>query len=296
MSLPDAPFGRLLTAMATPFKADGSVDLEGVAKVADHLMNHGHDGIVVSGTTGESPTTTTEEDGETLRAVIDAVGGRGKVVAGVGTNSTAHSIELAEQAAKAGADGILLVTPYYNKPAQPAVLAHFATVAEAAGLPTMLYDVPSRTGTTVSLPVYEKLATHELMIAVKDAVGDLPRASRIAKLGYAVYSGDDILLPGYLAHGACGLVSVVAHVAGNELAHIIKTFADDPAEALATYQRILPAIDAIMGVPSYGATTAKGALQLAGVLDNRHVRQPLLPLDDAEFAALREGLTAAGLL
>lgn len=296
MSFPDAPFGRLLTAMATPFKADGSVDLEGVATVADHLMNHGHDGIVVSGTTGESPTTTTEEDGETLRAVIDAVAGRGKVVAGVGTNSTAHSIELAEQAAKAGADGILLVTPYYNKPAQPAVQAHFITVAEAAGLPTMLYDVPSRTGTTVSLGVYENLAGHELMIAVKDAVGDLPRASRLAQLGYAVYSGDDILLPAYLAHGACGLVSVVAHVAGNELAHIIRTFEDDPAEALATYQRILPAIDAIMGVPSYGATTAKGALQLAGVLDNRRVRQPLLELDDAEFAALREGLTAAGLL
>jgi 4-hydroxy-tetrahydrodipicolinate synthase len=296
MSLPDAPFGRLLTAMATPFKADGSVDLDGVAKVADHLMNHGHDGVVVSGTTGESPTTTTEEDGETLRAVIDAVAGRGKVVAGVGTNSTAHSIELAEQAAKAGADGILLVTPYYNKPAQPAVQAHFTAVAESAGLPTMLYDVPSRTGTTVSLGVYENLASHELMIAVKDAVGDLPRASRLAGLGYAVYSGDDILLPAYLAHGACGLVSVVAHIAGNELAHIIKTFADDPAGALATYQRILPAIDAIMGVASYGAATAKGALQLAGVLDNRRVRQPLLELDDGEFAALREGLTAAGLL
>jgi 4-hydroxy-tetrahydrodipicolinate synthase len=296
MSLPDAPFGRLLTAMATPFKADGSVDLEGVANVADHLMNHGHDGLVVSGTTGESPTTTTEEDGETLRAVIDAVAGRGKVVAGVGTNSTAHSIELAEQAAKAGADGILLVTPYYNKPAQSAVQAHFTTVAEAAGLPTMLYDVPSRTGTTVSLGVYENLASHELMIAVKDAVGDLPRASRLAKLGYAVYSGDDILLPAYLAHGACGLVSVVAHVAGNELASIIEDFPSDPAKALVTYQQILPAIDAIMGVPSYGATTAKGALQLAGVLDNRRVRQPLLELDDAEFAALREGLTAAGLL
>ena len=160
MSQPVAPFGRLLTAMATPFKVDGSVDLEGVAKVADHLMSHGHDGLVVSGTTGESPTTTTEEDGETLRAVIDAVGGRGVVVAGVGTNSTAHSVELAEQAAKAGADGILLVTPYYNKPAQPAVLAHFTRVAEAAGLPTMLYDVPSRTGTTVSLGVYEQLAAH----------------------------------------------------------------------------------------------------------------------------------------
>lgn len=282
--------------MATPFKADGSVDLEGVATVADHLMNHGHDGIVVSGTTGESPTTTTEEDGEILRAVIDAVGGRGKVVAGVGTNSTAHSVELAHQAAKAGADAILLVTPYYNKPSQSAVEAHFRTVAEAGGIPTMLYDVPGRTGTTISIGVYENLAGHELMIAVKDAAGDLPRASRLARLGYAVYSGDDILLPGYLAHGACGLVSVAAHIAGNELASIIATFPEDPAQALATYQRILPAIDAIMGVPNYGATTAKGSLQLAGVLDNRRVRQPLLELDAAEYAALRTGLSAAGLL
>jgi len=296
MSLPAAPFGRLLTAMVTPFKPDGSLDLDGIATVAHHLAEHGHDGIVVSGTTGESPTTVTEEDGQIIAAVRGAVGDRLKIVAGVGTNSTAHSIELAQQAAKAGADGILLVTPYYNKPSQPAVEAHFRTVAEAAGLPTMLYDVPGRTGTTISLGVYEALADHELMIAVKDAVGDLPRASKLAGLGYAVYSGDDILLPGFLAHGACGLVSVVAHVAGDQLASIIADFGTDPAKALATYQRLLPAMDAVMGVPNYGATTAKGALELAGVLDNRRVRPPLLELDDGEVAALRTGLQAAGLI
>ena len=222
MSLPEAPFGRLLTAMATPFQEDGSVDLDGVAKVAEHLVAHGHDGIVVSGTTGESPTTTTQEDGQILAAVKDAVGDRVKIVAGVGTNSTATSVELAEQAAKVGADGILLVTPYYNKPAQAGVLAHFRAVIDAGGLPAMLYDVPGRTGTQIGWEVYEALAADDRVPAVKDAVGDLPRAARLAELGYAVYSGDDVATLGFLAHGGCGLVSVVGHVAGDELAQLIE--------------------------------------------------------------------------
>ena len=144
----NAPFGRVLTAMATAFHDDGSVDLDGTAAIARHLVDHGHDGVVVSGTTGESPTTTVPEDGEILAAVVDAVGDRATVVAGVGTNSTAHSLELAQQAEKIGADGLLLVTPYYNKPGQAGVLHHFRTVAEATGVPVMLYDVPGRTGTT----------------------------------------------------------------------------------------------------------------------------------------------------
>jgi 4-hydroxy-tetrahydrodipicolinate synthase len=297
MSEPVAPFGRMLTAMVTPFKTDGSVDLDGVAKVAAHLVDNGHDGLVVSGTTGESPTTTSEEDGQTLAAVIAAVGDRAKVVAGVGTNTTSHSIELAEQAAKAGADGILLVTPYYNKPSQEGVLAHFRAVIGAGNLPTMLYDVPGRTGTTISLSVYEQLRDDERVIAVKDAVGDFPRAAQLAQLGYAVYSGDDIGTLGFLAHGGCGLVSVVGHVAGRELSGMIADFlSGDHAKALATYQRLLPAFAAVMGVPNYGATTAKAALELAGVLDNRRVRLPLVELSDAEVADLRAGLTAAGLL
>ena len=297
MSLPEAPFGRMLTAMVTPFADDGSVDLDGVARVADHLVRNGNDGVVVSGTTGESPTTTTEEDGRILAAVKDAVGDRATVVAGVGTNSTAHSVELAEQAAKLGVDGILLVTPYYNKPSQAGVLEHFRRVVDAGGLPTMLYDVPGRTGTTISLETYERARKWDHVIAVKDTVGDFPRASRLTQLGYAVYSGDDPATLGFLAHGGCGLVSVVGHVAGRELAAMIDAFlAGDHASALATYTRLLPAFDAMMGVPNYGATTAKAALQLAGVLDNRNVRGPLVPLDDDEVAALRAGLVAAGLL
>lgn len=297
MSLPDAPFGRMLTAMVTPFADDGSVDLDAVARVADHLVRHGNDGLVVSGTTGESPTTTVEEDGQILAAVKDAVGDRASVVAGVGTNSTAHSVELAEQAAKIGADALLLVTPYYNKPSQAGVLEHFRRVVEAGDLPTMLYDVPGRTGTTIAFETYEKARRWDQVVAVKDAVGDLPRAARLVDLGYAVYSGDDPATLGFLAHGGCGLVSVVGHVAGEELAGMIASFLDgDRAAALATYTRLLPAFDAVMGVPNYGATTAKAALQLAGVLDNRNVRGPLVPLDDDEVAALRAGLAAAGLV
>ena len=296
-SAPDAPFGRMLTAMATAFKDDGSVDLEGTARIATHLVDNGNDGVVVSGTTGESPTTSVAEDGEILAAVKDAVGDRATVVAGVGTNATAHSVELALQAAKVGVDGLLLVTPYYNKPGQAGVLHHFRKVAEATDVPVMLYDVPGRTATTIELPTYEEALTWDTVVAVKDALGDLPRAAKLVQMGYAVYSGDDPATLGFLAHGGCGLVSVVGHVAGRELAGMIDDFlAGDHAAALATFNRLQPAFEAVMGVPNYGATTAKAALELLGVLDNRNVRGPLVPLEDHEVSALREGLASAGLL
>ena len=296
-SAPVAPFGRMLTAMATPFLEDGSVDLDGVQRVAKHLLAHGHDGLVVSGTTGESPTTTTDEDGEVLAAVRDAVGPDVPIVAGVGTNDTRTSLVLAKQAREKGADGVLLVSPYYNKPGQRGMLHHFRQVVDAAELPVMLYDVPGRTGSTIGLETYEETLGWEQVVAVKDAVGDMPRAARLAQMGYAVYSGDDVNTLGFLAHGACGLVSVVGHVAGTEIASMIERFlAGDHAAALATYQRLLPAFEAVMGVANYGATTAKGGLELLGVLDNRRVRSPLVPLDDEELAALRTGLEAAGLL
>lgn len=294
---PAAPFGHVLTAMATAFHADGSVDLEGTARIATHLVDHGHDGVVVSGTTGESPTTSTEEDGAILAAVKDAVGDRATVVAGVGTNSTAHSVELAEQAAKIGADGLLLVTPYYNKPGQSGVLHHFRSVVEATDVPVMLYDVPGRTGTQIALETYEQAIRWDSVVAVKDAVNDFARGVKLTQMGYAVYSGDDASNLGWLAHGAVGFVSVVGHAAGNETRAMAEAFwAGDHAAALEIFTRLLPAIDAVMGVPNYGATTAKAALQLLGVLDNRHVRGPLVPLDDDEVAALRAGLAASGLL
>ncbi len=292
-----APFGRVLTAMATAFGDDGSVDLDGTARIAAHLVDHGHDGVVVSGTTGESPTTTVAEDGEILSAVKDAVGDRATIIAGVGTNATAHSVELARQAEKIGVDGLLLVTPYYSKPGQAGVLHHFRSVVEASSVPVMLYDVPGRTGTTIAMPTYEQAIGWESVVAVKDAVGDFARGVRLREMGYAVYSGDDVANLGWLAHGAVGFVSVVGHVAGDQLRAMADAFAaGDHAGALAVYTRLLPAIDAVMGVANYGATTAKAGLQLLGVLDNRNVRAPLVPLDDDEVAALRDGLAAAGLL
>lgn len=294
---PAAPFGRLLTAMATAFRPDGSVDLDGTARIAAHLVDHGSDGVVVSGTTGESPTTTVEEDAEILRAVKDAVGDRATVIAGVGTNATAHSVELARNAAKIGVDGALLVTPYYNKPSPAGVAHHFRTVAEATDLPVMLYDVPSRAGISIADEVLAEAITWPTVVAIKDALGDLVRVSRLVQMGYAVYSGDDVATLGFLAHGGCGLVSVVGHAAGNELAGMIDAFlAGDHASALETFNRLIPAFEAVMGVPNYGAATAKGSLQLLGVLEDRHVRGPLVPLDDTEYAALRAGLAAAGLI
>lgn len=294
---PAAPFGRMLTAMATPFQADGTLDLEGVQRVAKHLVATGHDGIVVSGTTGESATTTQEEDGEVLAAVRDAVGPDVHLVAGVGTNDTRTSLFLARQARERGADAVLLVTPYYNRPGQRGILQHFRQVVEAAELPVMLYDVPGRTGSQISLETYEQAIAWEPVVAVKDAVGDMPRAAMLGQMGYAVYSGDDVNTLGFLAHGACGLVSVVGHAAGRELSTMISTFlSGDTAGALTIYRRLMPAFEGIMGVPNYGATTAKGALQLLGVLENRAVRSPLAALDDEEYADLRTALTAAGLL
>ncbi len=297
MATPEAPFGRVLTAMATAFHDDGSVDPDGCARIARHLVDHGHDGVVVSGTTGESPTTTVAEDAEILAAVVDAVGDRASVVAGVGTNSTAHSVELARQAEKTGADGLLLVTPYYNKPGPAGVLQHFRTVVEATDVPVMLYDVPARTATQITLDTYAEAATWEPVVAVKDAVGDFVRGLRLLDLGYAVYSGDDVANLGWLAHGAAGFVSVVGHAAGDQLRAMVDAWdAGDTATARAVFAGIVPAIDAVMGPDNYGATTAKAALQLLGVLDNRAVRGPLVPLDDDEVEALRAGLAAAGLL
>ncbi len=271
--------------MVTAFHDDGSVDPDGTARVATYLVDHGNDGVVVSGTTGEAPTTSTAEDGEILRAVIDAVGDRAKVVAGVGTNNTAHSIELIEQAEKLGADGALLVTPYYNKPTQDGLAAHFTSVARASGLPVMLYDIPGRAGITIAPETYQRVAEDERIIAVKDAVGDVFRGVRIMQdTGLAFYSGDDPLNLAWLTHGAVGVVSVVGHVAGVEYAAMVEAVdKGDLDTALGIYQRLVPLVDVLMG-SIQGAMSAKAAMQLLGVLDNRNVRLPLVPASD-EFVA-----------
>jgi 4-hydroxy-tetrahydrodipicolinate synthase len=297
MTLAPAPFGRVLTAMVTPFHADGSLDLAAAARVAEHLVEHGNDGIVVSGTTGESPTTTTEEDGRLLRAVVEAVGDRATVVAGVGTNNTAHSVELAVQAEKVGADGTLVVTPYYNKPTQEGVAAHFEAVADAAGLPVMLYDIPGRSSIAIAESTYRRVATHDRIVAVKDAVGDLYRGVRImADTGLAFYSGDDVLNLGWLTHGASGVVSVVAHVAGRQYAAMVDAVdRGDVDAALRLYRSLVPLVDVIMHRVQ-GVMAAKAALQVLGVLESRHVRLPLVPAGDDLVAEIRTVLQGAGLL
>jgi 4-hydroxy-tetrahydrodipicolinate synthase len=297
MSLPAAPFGRVLTAMVTPFTSDGSVDLDGVARVASHLVAHGNDGIVVSGTTGEAPTTTVAEDGEILRAVIDAVGDRATVLAGIGTNDTPHSIELAKQAQAAGADGALLVSPYYSKPTQAGIAAHFEAIAAVTDLRIMLYDIPGRTGVTIAPETFARVAQNEKFVAVKDAVGDLFRGVRIMQdTGLSYYSGDDVLNLGWLTHGAAGVVSVVGHVAGRQYADMVaRVGANDLDGALKAYTELIPVVDAIMG-RAPGVMTAKAAMQLLGVHDNRAVRLPLVEADDTLVDVVRAALTQAGLL
>src|SRR3954452_1268142 len=297
MSLPAAPFGRVLTAMVTPFTADGGVDLDGVARVADHLVAHGNDGLVVSGTTGEAPTTSVAEDGEILRAVIDAVGERCTVLAGVGTNHTEHSVELARQAQDAGADGVLLVSPYYNKPSQEGIAAHFEAVAAASDLRIMLYDIPGRTGVTIAPETFARIAADEKFVAVKDAVGDLYRGVKIMQdTGLSYYSGDDVLNLGWLTHGGAGVVSVVGHGAGEQYADMVaRVDAGDLDGAFKVFADLVPVVDALMG-QAPGVMTAKAAMELLGVHDNRAVRLPLVEADDTLADAVRAALTEAGLL
>lgn len=293
-----APFGRVLTAMVTPFSADGKLDLDAAQKVASHLVDLGNDGIVVSGTTGESPTTTVAEDGELLRAVLDAVGDRATVIAGVGTNDTRHSVELAEQAARAGAHGLLLVTPYYSKPPQHGFVLHVEAVAAAGdGTPIMLYDIPGRTGMTIAEDTYLTLDRLDEVVAVKDAVADLERGAwLLANTGLALYSGDDSLNLAWLSIGAAGVVSVVGHAAAGRYRRMVEAVdAGDLAEARRLNLELVPLVRAMM-THTQGAMTAKIALHLRGLLDSLAVRPPLPPIEESEIAMVREGLATVGLL
>jgi 4-hydroxy-tetrahydrodipicolinate synthase len=290
-----AAFGRVLTAMVTPFRADGSLDLAGAQRLATHLVDHGHDGLVISGTTGESPTTSDAEKESLLRAVVEAVGDRARVVAGTGTNDTHHTVELSRAAEKAGAHGLLLVTPYYNKPPQEALIRHFEAAVDAVDLPVLLYDIPGRTGTAIAYDSLLRLAEHERILGVKDAKGDLFQGSRVmAGTDLAYYSGDDALNLAWLCHGAVGVISVVGHVHGEDYAAMVAaTDRGDLASAIGIHRRLIPSVRAIMDVSSQGAIRAKAALQLLGVIGDRTVRPPLLDATDDEVARLRDALGIA---
>ncbi|MCC2319249.1 4-hydroxy-tetrahydrodipicolinate synthase [Cellulomonas chengniuliangii] len=297
-STPARPFGAVLTAMVTPMTADGSVDLDAAARLATALVDQaGHDGLVLNGTTGEAPTTHAPEKAELIAAVVEAVGDRATIIAGAGSNDTPHAVRMAEQAAEAGAHGLLVVSPYYSRPSQEGVYQHVRAVADSTDLPVMLYDVPGRTGVRFAQDTLDRLAEHERVVAIKDATGDLYAAATASeRTGLAWYGGDDSVYLALLAHGGCGIVSVVGHVAGRQLVEITEAFdAGDTARALRVFRSIAPAIDALNGA-GFQAVAAKAAVEALGLIPNRHMRLPNVAASDEEAAAVRAGLRAAGLL
>ena len=294
---PTRPFGSVLTAMVTPMTVDGVVDLAAAVRLARLLVEQGNDGLVLSGTTGEASTTHAPEKAELVQAVVEAVGDRAWIVAGAGSNDTAHAVRMAEQAAEAGAHGLLVVSPYYSRPSQEGVRRHIESVADATDLPVIVYDVPARTGVRIAPATLDALAQHDRIVAVKDASGaTYESAKSIARTGLAWYSGDDSAYLTLLAHGAVGIVSVCGHVAARQLADLTIAFdAGDHAEALRIFRSIIPAIDALNGA-GFQAVSAKAALQVLGILPERSVRLPLVPATDDELVQIRDGLRAAGLL
>jgi 4-hydroxy-tetrahydrodipicolinate synthase len=279
--------------MVTPFTADGGLDVDGAQRLATHLVDHGNDGLVISGTTGESPTTTDDEKDRLLRAVVEAVGDRASIVAGVGTNDTRHTIELAHAAEKAGAHGLLVVTPYYSKPPQAGLFNHFRQVADATGLPNMLYDIPGRTATQIETETLVRLAEHDRIVAVKDAKGDLEASAWVMKrTDLAFYSGDDKVTLPLLAVGAVGVVGVPTHLFGTQTARMIDAYArGDVATALATYRQLLPVFTGFFR--TQGVILTKAALRLAG-LPGGPVRPPLVDATPEQIERLRADLTDAG--
>jgi 4-hydroxy-tetrahydrodipicolinate synthase len=291
-----APFGRVLTAMVTPFTADGALDVEGAQHLATTLVDSGNDGLVISGTTGESPTTTDAEKETLIRAVVEAVGDRAHVVAGVGTNDTVHTVELARQAEKAGANALLLVTPYYNRPPQAGLINHFTAAADATDLPAMLYDIPARTGMAISTDTLVRLAEHPRIVALKDAKGDLAATTQVlAKTDLAIYSGEDALNLPLLAIGAVGIVSVVGHLFTPQYAAMITAVQHgDLGEAQRINAALVPAVIGIM-TRTQGVIMVKAALELVGMIPHRTTRPPLVDATDAERAVLRADLALAGI-
>ena len=295
VSEPGRPFGRVLTAMVTPFDVSGALDLKRAAELAAYLVDEqGNDGLVISGTGGESPTTTDAEKSDLLTAVVEAVGDRAHIVAGVGTFDTVHTIHLAQQAAKAGAHGLLVVTPYYSRPPVAGVLAHFRAVADASDLPMLLYDIPGRTATPIPTDTLIELGAHERIVGVKDAKGDLAGTARvIAETDLAFYSGNDADTLSLVAIGAVGVVGTSTHFCGRETQALIRAYErGDVAEALRLHRQLLPIYTGIFR--TQGSILVKAGLRLRD-LDVGPVRLPLVDATDHEISHLRADLAAAGL-
>ncbi|HEY2196762.1 MAG TPA: 4-hydroxy-tetrahydrodipicolinate synthase [Mycobacterium sp.] len=287
--------GALLTAMVTPFAPDGSLDLPAAARLANHLVDSGCDGLVISGTTGESPTTTDAEKLALLRAVLEAVGDRARVIAGAGSYDTAHSVHLAKACAAEGAHGLLVVTPYYSRPPQAGLVAHFTAVADATPLPVLLYDIPPRSVVPIEFETLRVLAAHPNIVGVKDAKGDLHGGMQLmAETGLAYYSGDDVLNLPWLAMGATGFISVISHLAAGQLRDLLSAFASGD---VTTARKINVAIAPLGNAMSRlgGVTLSKAGLRLQGI----EVGDPRLPQVAAtaeEIDALAADMRAASVL
>jgi len=290
---PGRPFGQVLTAMVTPFDASGKLDLDAAQRLAAHLVDLGNDGLVVSGTTGESPTTSDTEKADLIRAVVDAVGDRATVVASVGTYDTAHSVHLASEAEQAGAHGLLVVTPYYSRPPQAGLVAHFTAIANASGLPNMLYDIPPRSVVPIEVDTLRRLAEHPRIVAVKDAKGDLLAGSQvIANTDLAYYSGDDALNLPWLSVGAVGFVSVIGHVVAGRLRRMLETYENgDVVTARTVHRGLLPVYRAQGRVG--GVIFVKAALRLRGY-DAGDPRLPLPPATPEQVQLIASDLSDAG--
>jgi 4-hydroxy-tetrahydrodipicolinate synthase len=288
-------FGTLLTAMVTPFGPDGSLDIPAAVRLANHLVDAGCDGLVISGTTGESPTTTDAEKLALLRAVLEAVGDRARIIAGAGTYDTAHSVHLAKACAAEGAHGLLVVTPYYSRPPQAGLIAHFTAVADATPLPVLLYDIPPRSVVPIETETLRALAAHPNIVGVKDAKGDLNAGAQLmAETGLVYYSGDDALNLPWLAMGATGFISVISHLVAGQLRDLLSAFASgDVTTARKINVGISPLCNAMSRLG--GVTLSKAGLRLQGI----EVGDPRLPQVAAtaeQIDALAADMRAASVL
>lgn len=287
--------GRVITAMATPFRADGSLDVEGAQRLASHLVTHGSDALVVAGTTGEAPTLSHEEKRDLWRAAVEAANGA-PVIAGTGTYSTEESIELTRTAEQAGATAVLVVTPYYSKPPQSGLLAHFRAIAAATSLPVVLYDIPSRTARKIEHPTLLELAKVDNIVGVKDAAADLAGTAKLAAEapGFRIWSGDDALTLPMLAVGAIGVVSVASHLVGHRLAEMVAAHDKGDIEGAAQINRdLVPLIEALFITSN--PIPLKAALEMVG-LPAGPVRLPLVDATDAERDRVSSALARLGLI
>jgi 4-hydroxy-tetrahydrodipicolinate synthase len=281
--------------MVTPFDVSGALDLDAAVRLATYLVDEqGNDGLVISGTGGESPTTSDVEKSDLLAAVVDAVGDRAHIIAGVGTFDTVHSVHLAQAAAKAGAQGLLIVTPYYSRPPQSGLLAHFRAVADATDLPVLLYDIPHRSGVPIATDTLLALAEHERIVGVKDAKGDLAATSRVlAETDLVFYSGEDALTLPMLSVGASGVVGTSTHFCGRETGELVEAYErGDTARARDLHRQLLPIYTGIFR--TQGAILVKAGLRLRG-MDVGPVRSPLVDATEHEISHLQQDLAAAGL-